>query len=357
MNLENLGWNQHFQGHYEQLNRSDLQPARVAVPHRDRFVLFSENGELDGILSGKLRHDLDLQGARPTVGDWVAVEPLPEPGRAVIHALLPRRTGFSRQAATAGTRTEEQVVAANVDRIFLVAGLDDDFNLRRMERYLTVAWDSGAAPVLVLNKADLCEQIDERIDEVETIACGVPVHAVSAVDSTGVNELREYLKPGVTVAFLGSSGVGKSTLINDLLGEERLKTGAVSDYMSKGHHTTTHRELIVLPQGGVVIDTPGMRELQLWSDEDGLKRSFEDVEELARQCRFTDCSHNSEPGCAVQQAIESGELPQERYTSYLKLQRELRYQATRRDVATRRAENRRFAKMVRQVIASKPKKR
>ncbi len=357
MNIENLGWNQHFQTHFDQLALPRAIPARVAVPHRDRFELIAETGELDAVMSGRMIRAAETDGGRPTVGDWVAAEPLPEPGRAIVHALLPRRSGFSRQGATAGGLTEQQVVAANVDRVFLVSGLDDDFNVRRLERYLTTAWDSNASPVIVLNKADLCERVEDCLAEAEAAACGAPVHTMSAVDGDGIDTLRAYLRPGVTVAFLGSSGVGKSTLINRLLGEERLKTGAVSDHLSKGHHTTTHRELIVLPTGGIVIDTPGMRELQLWGDEAGLSRTFEDVEQLAAHCRFHDCSHQSEPGCAVRGAIESGELPAERFDSYLKLQRELRYQARRRDVAAQRRESRRWGMMIRSIQANKPKKR
>jgi len=235
---------------------------------------------------------------------------------------LPRASKFSRKVA--GVTTEEQIVAANVDTLFLVIGLDGDFNPRRVERYLAPAWDSGATPVLVLNKADVCEDVTALIAEVELIAAGIPVHPVSALDGD-VDELRRYCVSGQTVALIGSSGVGKSTLINALLGEDRQDTGDVSEHQDRGRHTTTNRELIVLPTGGLIIDNPGMRELQLWSDDAGVDETFADILKLAGECRFRDCRHESEPDCAVQAALYDGTLDGERYRNYLKLKRELRY--------------------------------
>jgi ribosome biogenesis GTPase len=281
------------------------------------------------------------------VGDWVAIAARPEEGAATIHAVLPRKSRFSRKAV--GGRTEEQMLAANVDTVLLVSGLDDDFNVRRIERYLTLAWEGGANPVIVLNKADLCEDIEGCLIKTESVAFGVPVLVVSAVDRQGLEDLRRHVGPGITSAFLGSSGVGKSSLINALLGEERQLVQAVRDDDSRGRHTTTRRELILVPDAGVVIDSPGLRELQLWIDEDSLKRSFEDVEEFVTQCRFGDCRHQSEPGCAVRAAIEDGTLDAARYRSYQKLQRELRHVARKQDQKARLLEKEKWKKISREL--------
>jgi len=247
-----------------------------------------------------------------------------------------------------GGKTDEQVLAANVDTVFLVSGLDANFNIRRIERYVTVAYNSSATPVIILNKADLCEDIDDRLAEVESIAVGVDILALSAATGSGLDSLKKYLSVGKTVAFLGSSGVGKSTIINGLLDEERFKTNAVREDDGRGRHTTTHRELVVLPEGGVVIDTPGMREIQLWSDDDGLSRAFDDIESLARHCRFHDCAHTTEPGCAIAAALESGELDASRFNNYLKLQKEIAHLARRQDIKTRRSTERARDKRYRQ---------
>jgi ribosome biogenesis GTPase / thiamine phosphate phosphatase len=275
-------------------------------------------------VSGKYRHQ--AEGRFPAVGDWVAMSRHAQ-DRGIIHALLPRQSAFVRKAA--GMETKEQVVAANIETIFIVTGLDDNYNLRRIERYLTLAWESGAVPVVILNKCDLCSDLDARVSEVEALVIGTAVHALSARDGQGLDALKIYLVGGKTAAFLGSSGVGKSSIINRLLGDERLATNALSDAASRGRHTTTHRELLILPDGGIVIDTPGMRELQVWGDEKGLKQAFEDIEELAMQCRFRDCSHQSEPGCAVRAAIDDSRLEPERLQSYLKLKKELVYLAAK----------------------------
>ncbi|HSS75497.1 MAG TPA: ribosome small subunit-dependent GTPase A [Thermoanaerobaculia bacterium] len=341
LTLQDLGFTDFFATAFEPYRSQEgLVPARVVA---QMGLLRVSTGEAEYLtdLSGKLRHELKGPGGGagyPAVGDWVVVRPPAGKGRAVIHAVLSRRSRFSRK--TAGHKTEEQVVAANVDTIFLVSGLDGDYNPRRIERYLTAAWDSGAQPVIVLNKLDRCENPEQCLLEVEAIAMGVPVHAVSAVTGDRCEELIAYLGPGQTVGLLGSSGVGKSTLSNYLLGREVQKTATVREGDDRGRHTTTHRELFLTPAGGLLIDTPGLRELHLWEGGEGelpgIESSFSDVEELAARCRFGDCRHMGEPGCAV----ESG-LPAERLESYRKLQRELRQLHVRQDELARLVEKKR----------------
>jgi ribosome biogenesis GTPase len=288
-----------------------------------------------------MEHEAGADGM-PAVGDWVAIAARPEEGRATIHAVLPRRTKFSRKVA--GNTSEEQVLAANVDAVFLVMSLNEDFNLRRLERYITMAWESGAQPVIVLTKTDLCPDWELRVLEVEAIAFGVPVHAVSNISGEGLEVVREHVTHGRTIALLGSSGVGKSTLVNTFAGEELLATQEIREDDGEGRHTTTHRQLVLLPDGGLVLDTPGMRELQLWESSDGITETFSDVEDLAAQCRFSDCAHRTEPGCAVQTAIEDGTLPFERWASYKKLQRELAHLERRLDKRLQAEERKRWAK-------------
>ena len=324
MNLIDLGWNLFFEKQFEEYRQSGLSAARITQEHKNIYYALDEHGELTAEVSGKYRYQ--SEGRFPTVGDWVALS-RHEENRAIIHALLPRQSAFVRNAA--GKETQEQVVAANIDTVFIVTGLDDNYNLRRIERYLTLAWESGAVPVLLLNKCDLCPELEARIAEVSALAIGTSVHAVSAKDGQGLDALGAYLSQGKTAAFLGSSGVGKSSIINRLLGEERLATNEVSDAASRGRHTTTHRELLLLPNGGIVIDTPGMRELQVWGDDQGLHQVFDDIEELAAECRFRDCGHQSEPGCAVRAAIDNGTLDTGRFQSYLKLKKELVYLAAK----------------------------
>ena len=341
--LESLGWDANWAKQFGPFGEQGLVPARVTCEHREAYDVAGAPVEI----SGRFRHAHPQHTDWPAVGDWVAMAPRPEEGAATIHAVLARRSRFSRKAA--GARTEEQVVAANVDVVFLVTSLDGDFNLRRIERYLTVAWDSGARPVIVLNKADLCADVDARIAEVENIAFGAPVAALSAATGHGLEALGALLTPGMTGAFLGSSGVGKSSLVNALLGTVRQTTQAVRADDSRGRHTTTNRELIPLPGGALIIDTPGMRELQIWADEDGLDTTFSDVEALASQCRFRDCTHTREPGCAVRAALEDGTLEPDRFRSYAKLQREIEYQELRQEQSARVIEKRRWKKVAQEI--------
>ena len=354
MNLIDLGWNDFFERHFEKFRDQGLVPARIAQEHKGLYFIYCQYGELSARISGKLRHSVKSRAELPAVGDWVIVQARPDEHKASIIALLPRKSLFSHKAVLSGGmpdsggKTEQQVLSANVDTVFLVCGLDADFNLRRIERYLIVGWDSGANPVIILNKADLCSDIDEKIAEVESIAFGVPIHPVSATKNQGLENLQKYLSRGKTAVLLGSSGVGKSSIINKMLGQESLKVREVRAYDSRGRHTTAYRQMILLPDGGIVIDTPGMRELALWSNEQGLDKTFNDIAELALRCRFRDCSHQGEPGCAVQQALQDGTLNASRHKNYLKLQKELKHLALRQDTKARRRAERSFDKKIRQ---------
>ncbi|HUR56863.1 MAG TPA: ribosome small subunit-dependent GTPase A [Opitutaceae bacterium] len=330
MSLSSLGWDPFFANAFQPYSTGDYLPGRVALEHKNAYELLSAHGDLTAVCTGRLRHAAAARDELPAVGDWVVARPRPGERHADIHAVLPRRTKFSRRAA--GDATVEQIVAANVDTVLLVTALDQNFNLRRIERYLAVAWESGAQPVVVLNKADLHASPARAQAEVEAIAGGAPVITLSATDEAGLERLAPWLVPARTLALLGSSGVGKSTLINRLVGAERQATSLISDAVGKGRHTTTHRELIVTPSGALVIDTPGMRELQLWQvDDDALNTAFGDIAALAACCRFGDCAHQSEPGCAVQAALDDGTLEPERWQSFQKLQREQAYAARKAD--------------------------
>ncbi|MBN2239671.1 MAG: ribosome small subunit-dependent GTPase A [Dehalococcoidales bacterium] len=332
--LVRLGWDSFFETHYNDNKVPGGIPCRVTSEFKNSYRIIGNDGEFPATLSGRLLYN--LTGGYPAVGDWVVAVPFPDGEQAIIHAVLPRKSSFSRMAAG---KFEEQVAAANIDTAFLVTALDgSNYNLRRIERYLTLAWRSGASPVLVLNKADLCDDVDTYLREAESIGMGVPVYAVSAIERTGLDNLKEHLQTGQTVVFLGSSGVGKSAIINALLGQELQETGEIRAFDNKGRHTTTRRELIVLPDGGMVIDTPGMRVIGLWGSKDDLQESFEDIEMLAAGCRFVDCRHDSEPGCAVKEALKTGELDAGRYRNYQKLQKELHFVAMKEDVFLRQEE-------------------
>ena len=334
--LKEFGWNNDWAGLFEKLAVGSQKPARVCMEQKGLYKLMTEYGEMYGEVSGRFRYEAAGLDAYPAVGDWVAAEMLPSERRAVIHAVLPRKSRFSRKVA--GTIIQEQVVASNFDYVFIVNSLNNDFNLRRIERYLTMAWEGGGSPVVVLSKKDLCLDVDEKIRAVQSITFGIPVISISAVTGEGVDELRSFLASGKTVAVLGSSGVGKSTLTNLLAGKEVMETKEIREDDAKGRHTTTFRNLIKLPDGGMVIDTPGMRELQLWDSDNGLQGAFGDIENLGTSCRFRDCSHNSEPGCAVIEAVRNGLLPADRLDSFRKLKKELRFIESKHNQSLRLAE-------------------
>jgi ribosome biogenesis GTPase / thiamine phosphate phosphatase len=341
LNLQDLGWDDGFAASLEP--HDNCIPGRVSAQHRGEYDVLTERGELRAHVAGRLRHEASSGENLPAVGDWVALR------ETTIHAVLPRRSAFLRKVAW--SQTEAQVLAANVDTIFVVSGLDDDFSVRRLERYLTLAWESGASPVVVLTKADLCADPLARLLEAEQVAVGVPAHVVSNMTGEGVDELEAYLAPAKTVALLGSSGVGKSSLANRLLGGEVQATMELAAD-GTGRHTTTTRQLLRLPTGALLVDTPGLREIQLWSADDGIQEAFADVDELAADCRFNDCAHMREPGCAVQAAIDKGRLPRERLQSYRALQREVRRLAAKQDARLRSEERKQraaFARSLRKV--------
>ena len=321
--LDRLGWTPELAAAFAGLGAPELRPARVVLEHGRFYRVATAEGELRAVATGRLRHEAANAAAMPTVGDWVAVRTGAD-GLASIRHVLPRRSKFSRRSA--GARAAEQVVAANVDTVFLMMGLDRDFNPRRLERYLAVAAASGAAPVVLLNKVDVVseEERAERLAAVAAVGHGVPVLALSVREGEGLEELRRHLAPARTAALLGSSGVGKSTLLNRLATADLQRTGAVGAQDGRGKHTTSHAQLFALPDGALIIDTPGLRELQLWEPEASLEGAFTDVLALAAQCRFSDCRHGEEPGCAVRAAVGEGRLAAERLASFEKLRGELK---------------------------------
>jgi ribosome biogenesis GTPase len=340
MGLTAFGWDDAFAAAFEALRPgAHVQPARVAIEFNYLYRVWTESGELEAAIAGRLKHHAASRSELPAVGDWVAVRRRPNLDRGVIVAVLPRRSAFARRMA--GAVTDEQVVAANVDVVFVVMGLDPDFNLRRLERYLLLARESGAAPVVVLTKPDLSGAVAEQMAAVAAIAGPSPVHVVSPKLNQGLDQVTAYLPPGRTGALLGSSGVGKTTIINRLNGDDLRRTREVRDADSRGRHATTHRELIVLPNGGLIIDTPGMRELQLWDVGEAVRETFDDIEALAAGCHFTDCRHRDEPRCAVKVAVAEGRVDAQRLDSYHKLQHELADLARQQEERDRREQKRR----------------
>lgn len=319
-NLLELGLNEGYVKEASIYN-DNFYLGRVSVQYKDIYRVVTEEGEVLARVSGKLSYSSNSTLDYPVVGDWVLLDRTDNKnGDAIIHKVLTRKSYFSRKIA--GTRYDTQVVAANIDYIFICMALNNDFNINRLERYIAVAWDSMATPVIVLTKSDLCEDIDERLREVKEVAIAIDILITSSLNGNGYEKVKEYIKSGTTIAFIGSSGVGKSTLINKLLNKDVLKTNSISQN-HKGRHTTSHRELFLLEDGGVIIDTPGMRELGLISAD--VDKSFSNIEELEKQCKFSDCTHKNEPKCAVREAIENGKLDLERLERYKKLKKEEAY--------------------------------
>lgn len=343
--LIRFGWDSFFVSHFQPFADKGFHAGRVILEYNNFLRVVTAEGERLAEIAGRLKHEAASRAELPSVGDWVALR-LRGDGKATIHAVLPRRSRFARKMA--GARTEAQVVGANIDTIFLVTSLNQDFNPRRVERFLTSLAESGASPVIILSKADLCADVVTRLAEMQQSAGDAPVHAVSVVTRQGLDELLPYLSAGRTVALIGSSGVGKSTLINQLIGSEVQQVRDIREHDDRGQHTTRHRQLFLLPQGGLMLDTPGMRELQLWDGDSGVQSTFEDIEAIAAHCHFSDCQHQREPRCAIRAAIEEGALAPERLGNYLKLQQELDHLARRQDEAARLNEKNKWKKLSRQ---------
>jgi ribosome biogenesis GTPase / thiamine phosphate phosphatase len=337
MNYETLvpfGWNAHFQTHFQPYEADGFEPGRIALEYNQFYRVYTAAGEILAETTGKLRYEAASRAELPAVGDWVALKKRPDQEHARIHAILPRTSCFTRKVVD--RKTEEQVVGANIDTLLLVTSLNQDFKPRRLERYVAVAIESGARPVLLLSKSDLCEDLDDKLAALTALAEHAPIHAISAKEGIGLEALAPYFVAGQTVAILGSSGVGKSTLVNYLFGSDRQKVKEIRANDGEGMHATRHRELIVLPSGGLVpgglvLDTPGMRELQLWETDEGMDQVFGDVEALIAACRFSNCQHETEPGCAVRAALNDGSLETGRYDNYVRLQDELAHLAQRQE--------------------------
>jgi ribosome biogenesis GTPase len=337
--LEDWGWDERWAAAFAATPGRGLLPARVILEQRGLFGVVADGGERSARMLGGLRHRTADRADLPAVGDWVGIEPVPGETTALVRSVLPRRTKLSRKAA--GTALEEQVIAANLDSVFVITALNRDFNARRLERFLAVCRESGAEPVVLLNKLDACGDPAPYVAEAAKAAGGAPVLTLSALTGAGTGALAAWVRAGRTVGFVGSSGVGKSTLVNRLLGAETMRTFETRSSDERGRHTTTHRQMFLLPGGGILLDTPGMREMQFWDADRGLAMTFDEIDALASSCRFRNCGHDTEPGCAVKAGVESGSVSPERLASWVKLKGELDARLKKRDPAATAAEKRR----------------
>ncbi len=337
--LIDLGFNEELRQQWD-FSTQEFTVARVAVEYKNLYRVYGDFGEQMAAISGKMLYNAEERDNYPAVGDWVVITKT-SGDRTVIHRILKRKSKFVRKEA--GLSPREQIVATNIDVAFICMSLNENFNLRRLERYITMTWDSGALPVVLLTKADLCKDIESLVEEVQAVSPGIEVICSSALDSSGIDRIRSYIKRGVTAAFLGSSGVGKSTIINLLLGRQRQATMEISQLGARGRHTTTNRELVILEEGGVVIDTPGMRELHIMDVTESIGTAFKEIEELSRYCRFSNCIHDKEPGCAVKKALLEGSISEERFISYMKLKKEALYMEKKAE-HKRSMENRKMGK-------------
>lgn len=345
MNLEELGWNSSLQDFITRQETSDLIPGRISNVSGRRYRVMTEEGELSATLLPSAYRTVVHRSDLPAVGDWVGLKKNVEINRYQIYLVLPRKNKLSRMFA--GKKTEEQIIAANIDKVFIVTSLDNDFNIRRIERSLVIVYEIGALPVIVLNKADKCKGYKTYLEIVKRSAPELTVLAISALNGINISELNKIINPCETIVLFGSSGVGKSTLINQLLGYKRQKVGEIRESDGKGRHVTSSRELILLPEGGMLIDNPGIREIQLWSNGHGISEAFRDLEEFAISCHFKDCKHQKEPKCAVKRAVEDGILPSKRLEHFHKLQREKEHTDRKRNKYERKKEDKRLGKMYR----------
>lgn len=347
MELKNLGFDAFFQKHLQECKFENLSIGRICAEYKENYKLFSESGELNAIISSKFRNECRASEDFPAVGDWVLFDFMQGENKAIIRQVFPRKSKFSRKVA--GEQTQEQIIASNVDFAFIVCALNYDFNLRRIERYLSLIWQSGATPVVILTKADLCSNVQDKISEVENIAFGVDVHSISNISAEGIEVLERYFANYKTVVLLGSSGVGKSSLINNLANEDVMKVNVLRNGIDKGRHTTTHKQMLILQNGGLIIDTPGIRELQLWDADDGISQTFSDIEEIAKSCKFGNCTHSNEPDCAVKKAIEEGLLDRNRFENYQKVQKEQVYLTSRQSQSAAKVERDKWKSIHKQI--------